>query len=177
MFISANQSPRAKIRPYRRGVTLIEVLFALLILMAFLVPAGSLFFQSSRLQQRSKQETLAHLVSHRVMEKIISFAKLGLDKIPSHSDWNSIIPEDNLKLSPYFLDFSSSRQGMIAADFPVLSHELKFFKLKVELRPAKELENESKIRHVAVTVQWPTRQGNATASILMETLVSNLLEI
>ena len=161
----------------RRAVTLVELLFAVLILAAFLVPAGSLFFQSSRLQKRSKQEGLAHLVSHRVMEKILALSQHGLKLVPVHANWHAIVPQQGLKLSPYFKDFSASSDGMRIVDFPVLSRDLKSFRLRVELNPVLNLENESRIRHALVTVEWPIDRGSGRSRHRLEALVSELLEI
>ncbi|MCO4781068.1 MAG: type II secretion system protein [Candidatus Cloacimonetes bacterium] len=159
----------------QKGLSLIEIMVALVILVGGLIPLWGLFSGNAKYQDLSKKYTLAHFVAHRVLEKVVADSSISaLDDIPTHKKFLGFSPDSTYGLSPYFELFESSTKG-IDDNFPNLKGELKHFRLNIELLNVKDSNNTKNAR---VEVQWhnPLQQSKVK-SLVLQTVVGNIAVI
>lgn len=163
----------------RKGLSLIEIMVALVILVGGLIPLWGLFSGNAKYQDISKKYTLAHFVAHRVLEKVVAESSLvPLEDIATHTNFLGFSPDSTYGLSPYFEIFDTSNKG-IDESFPNLKSELKHFRLKIEMLKVEDSQNTKNAR---VEVRWhnPIQQTSTkskTKSLVLQTIVGNIAVI
>ncbi|PCJ17189.1 MAG: hypothetical protein COB02_14170 [Candidatus Cloacimonadota bacterium] len=160
----------------KKGLSLIEIMIALVILVAGLFPLWGLFSGNARYQDISKKYTLAHFVAHRVLEKVIAESSYKtLKDIKTHSEFLGFSPASTYGLSPYFSNFDESNKG-ITNQFPNLQKELKNFRFKIELL---NINNSDNTRNARVEVQWhnalqQSQNNSHINSLVLQTVLGNV---
>jgi prepilin-type N-terminal cleavage/methylation domain-containing protein len=163
----------------KKGLSLIEIMVALVILVGGLIPLWGLFSGNAKYQDLSKKYTLAHFVGHRVIEKVIADSSYRpLDEIAVHQKFLGFSPDSTYGLSPYFEVFDSSANG-IDDSFPNLKKELKHFRLKIEMLDVKDSNNTKNVR-VEVQLHNPLQTIDSKLkikSLVLQTVVGNIAVI
>lgn len=160
-----------------RAMVLIEVVIAILILVALAVPVFQMFSQSNRMFEIGKKRSLANLLAHKVIEDLMALSYQGkLYKIPQHSEYRAVVKVNGVILSPYFEKMDGKLEALSELDYPNMVRELKDFRCRVILQPALDLKDSKNFQIAQVEVKFPNRSGK-NDSVIMQIILSTLAQI
>ena len=160
-----------------RGLALLEVIVAVVIMVVLAVPVFQVFSQSNRIFQMGKAKSLANLLAHKVVEDLMALSYHGeLSKIPQHSDYRAVVQGSGLALSPYFTNMDGQVDGLSASDYPNLIRELKDFRCRVFLHEALDLKDSKNFQTAKVEIKYPREDGQENV-VVMQVILSTLAQV
>jgi len=158
----------------RRGLSLVEIIIASVILSAGIIPMYSMMSNTNRQFDRQSKFAQAHYLARSVLERLIAIAPNGLQQIPAHNEFLSIVPQPGTPLSPWFSTASAFPLNEDVS--PVLSQDLSTFRISVQLLPIKGAEQQ-KARMARVEILYDVMGGKEKSRVVLQTLVSEYVSI
>ncbi len=155
-------------------MSLVEIIIASVILSAGIIPMYSMMSNTNRQYERQSKFAMAHYLSRSVLERLIAIAPNGLQQIPAHNEFLSIVFQPGVPLSPWFSTASAFPLNKDLA--PVLSQDLASFRISVQLLPIRGAEQQ-KARMARVEVIYDVSGATGQTRVVLQTLVSEYVSL
>ena len=160
-----------------KGLALLEVVVAMLIVILLAIPIFRVFSSSNQMFDSLRRKSLANQLAHKIIEDISALSYLGsLDKISQHDDFRGVVPKSGVELSPYFKSIDSQTKGLSEEHYPNLIRDLREFRCRVSLKPALDLNDTDKFKMANVEIKYATKEGEFKV-VSMQTIVSVLPQL
>ncbi len=156
----------------RKGVSLLEVVIATVIIIVLSIPIFRVFSSSNQMFDVLRRKSMANQLAHKVIEDISALSYEGLfEKIPVHDDFRAVVPNSGMELSPYFQSMDGRNKGLPEKFFPNLVRDLKDFRCRVFMKQALDLQSVKKFQMAHVEVKYATKEGKFKV-VKMQTIIS-----
>ena len=161
----------------RKGLALLEVVIAMIIIVLLSIPIFRVFSSSNQMFDSLRRKSLANQLAHKIIEDVSATSYLGsFDKILQHNDFKGVVPKSGVELSPYFKSIDNQTEGLSEEHYPNLIRDLREFRCRVFLKPALDLNDTDKFQMAHVEIKYATKKGEFKV-VSMQTIISLLPQL
>ncbi len=139
----------------RRAFSLVEILFALVVLLALLAAVVGSIGSTSRQVRMGKDALLARILAHKVMEDVSARAA-SMTTVVSE-EGRALVELDGRPLSEYFREILRSDNGIDERYFPMLARQAKNYSCSVYIEDVPDAPES--LKKVRVVISWLTSAG------------------
>ena len=155
-----------------KGLALLEVVVATIIIVVLSVPIFRVFSSSNLIFDALRRNSMANQLAHKVIEDISAFSYQGmLDTIPQHDDFRAVVPNSGIELSPYFKSMDGQNGGLSEKLYPNLVRDLRDFRCRVFMKQALDLKDVEQFQMAHVEIKYATKEGKFKV-VSMQTIIS-----
>ncbi|MCO4783622.1 MAG: hypothetical protein KC646_14950 [Candidatus Cloacimonetes bacterium] len=160
-----------KIKYSNHGLSLLEVVIAVVIMSAAFFPIFGLFSNNTKRQFQLVNLTYANYIGKRIIEKSISLIQSSGDFDNLETDTPlGVAVDSKYPISDFFKDFDLT--GINETEYPTLKQELKHYYFTLSLNDVLTMEKNPNIKRLEITVFYENIYNDKKGKVVLNMLLS-----